>query len=147
MELALSVIAVVISAISIFWTAITHVQMLRRERKQATLEAYNRLENEALEPLDKYEPKQIREIAKNNRSEEYKTVSALIARVEHFCVGVNDGIYDERVLYQLAHGFLDGRIMNRIQPMIESKEKNTSEKYFENIEKVINDMELKSKKF
>ena len=146
MELILSIIAVIISAISIIWSAGTHVQMLKRERKQATLEAYNRLEAEALEPLDKFEPKQIREISKNTRSEEYKTVSALIARVEHFCVGVNEKIYDADVLYQLAHGFLDGRIMSRIQPMIDSKQKNAEEMYFENIEKVICDMKNRSKR-
>lgn len=146
MELILSIIAVIISAISIIWSAGTHVQMLKRERKQATLEAYNRLEAEALEPLDKFEPKQIREISKNSRSEEYKTVSALIARVEHFCVGVNEKIYDADVLYQLAHGFLDGRIMSRIQPMIDSKQKNAEEMYFENIEKVICDMKNRSKR-
>lgn len=89
METILSIIAIVISVISggfalytFFWTA-------ARDRQQATLDAYNQLQEQALDHLNLYRPSNIKEIVKDRRSEEYKRLSAYVARIEHFCVGVN----------------------------------------------------------
>ena len=92
METVLSIIAIIISVISggfalytFFWTA-------TRDRKQATLDAYNRLQNEALDNINLYSPQRIAGIIENPRSEEFKKLGAYIARIEHFCVGVNKEI-------------------------------------------------------
>ena len=135
METILSIIALVISVISggfalytFFWTA-------DRDRKQATLDAYNQLQEQALDHLNYYRPSEIFEIAKKPRSEEYKKVSAYIARIEHFCVGVTQRIYDRNTVYELAHGYFDGAVRERIDPMIEKKNQNGLD-YYENIHSV-----------
>lgn len=120
-----------------FWTA-------SRDRKQATLDAYNALQEQALDHLNHYMPKAMEEIAKQPRSDEYKTVSAYVARIEHFCVGVNRRIYDRKVVYDLAHGHLDGAIKNRIAPLIEKKNKNDHD-YYANIHRVYAWMEKRTK--
>ena len=132
MENLLSVIAIVLSLVSggfslysFFWTA-------RRDRRQSTLDAYNQLQCQALDHLNYYTPSQIKEIAKKPRSDEYKRISAYIARIEHFCVGVNENIYDKKTVYKLADDYLDGAIKSRIEPIIERK--NFGDKdYYENI--------------
>ena len=145
METILSIIAIVISVISggfalytFFWTA-------ARDRQQATLDAYNQLQEQALDHLNYYMPAQIGEIAKDPRSEEYKKISAYIARIEHFCVGVNQKIYDRKTVYELAHGYLDGGIKKRIEPIIERKNR-FSHDYYANIHKVYAWMEAETEK-
>ena len=140
METALSIISLVVSIITggfalytFFWTA-------RRDRKQATLDAYNRLQEQALDHLNHYMPKAIEDIALHPRSDEYKTISAYIARIEHFCVGVNRGIYDREVIYDLAHGYLDEAIKSRITPLIARKNKNGHD-YYVNIHRLYSWME------
>ena len=108
MDTALSVAALVVSLFSAGFTLYTFIWTKVRDRKQATLEAYNRLQEQVLDHL-------------NTRSEEYKQISAYVARIEHFCVGVNQKIYDRNVVYELAQGYLDGTIKSRIEPMIEKK--------------------------
>lgn len=108
------------------------------------MEAYNRLQEQVLDHLNLYMPKQVEEIAKNPRSEDYKQISAYIARIEHFCVGVNQKIYDRRVVYELAQGYLDSAIKNRIQPIIEKKNRSGHD-YYANIHRFYEWMEMMQK--
>ncbi|MBE6957978.1 MAG: hypothetical protein E7447_02340 [Ruminococcaceae bacterium] len=136
MEELLSVIALVISVISGLFATYTFFWTARRDRQQATLEAYNQLQEQALDHLNYYMPAAIKEIAQNPRSEEYKKISSYVARIEHFCVGVNQKIYDKKTVYELAQDYLDGAIKDRIEPIIEKKNRHTNEDYYENIHKV-----------
>ena len=135
METTLSVVAIVLSVISGGFTFYTFIWTTRRDRKQATLDAYNQLQEQALDYLNYYRPTEIIEIAKNPRSEEYKKLSAYIARIEHFCVGVTQNIYDRKTVYELAHGYFDGAGRDRIDPIIEKKNQNGTD-YYENIHSV-----------
>lgn len=134
METALSVVAIAISLISggfalytFFWTA-------KRDRKQATLEAYNRLQTEVFDNLNLYKPAEIRSICEDVASEEYKIISGYVARIEHFCVGLNTRIYDRNIFYALAHGYFDGnQLRKRIEPMLNAKnQSNNSAELFYN---------------
>lgn len=136
METILSVIAIVISVLTGGFAAYTFYWTARRDRQQATLDAYNQLQKQALDHLNYYMPTQIKEIAKNPRSEEYKKISAYVARIEHFCVGVNQDIYDRETVYALARDYLDGSIKYRIEPIIDRKNHNSDEDYYENIHEV-----------
>lgn len=144
METILSITAIVISIISGGFTYYTFRWTAERDRKQATLEAYNRLQEQVLDHLNHYMPKDIEEIAKNVRSEEYKKISAYIARIEHFCVGVNQKIYDHAVVYELAHGYLDGSIKSRITPLI-GKKNRSGHDYYANIHGVYAWMETEQR--
>jgi hypothetical protein len=118
---------------------------LDRQKKQATLDAYNTLQNEVFDKLNRITPSEIKEMAKHTRSEEYKEISGYIARLEHFCVGVNTEIYDRDTVYKLAHGYLDSNtIRSRIDPIIEKKQANAEEDYYENIHEVLDWMDRKS---
>ena len=147
METTLSVMAIVISMLSCVFALYTFFWTVRRDRKQATLDAYNQLQDQAFDKLNLYSPAAIRKIAEEPKSEEYKIISGYIARIEHFCVGVNQNIYDRKTVYALAHGYLDGNMLqSRIEPIIEKKHINATEDYYENIHTIIQWMKQEESK-
>ena len=79
---------------------VTFLDCKKQQRKQATIDAFNKLQAEALDELNTYTTKNIAEISQNPLSPEYKLLSSLLARCEHFSVGVNEKIYDQ------VHDFL-----------------------------------------
>ena len=149
METVLSIIAIVLSAISGVFTAYTFLWTRARDCKQATLEAYNRLQAEVFDNLNAYKPSEIREICSRTQSEEYKIISGYLARIEHFCVGLNYGIYDKKTFYALAHGYFDkDPLRKRIEPVIEKKNqsKNTKEQFYKETLSVISEMDKRTAK-
>ena len=138
-------ISIGFSVIAAVFSLITYRKSIVHDRQQATLEAYNQLQEQALDHLNYYVPTQVAEIAKDPRSDEYKKISAYIARIEHFCVGVNQKIYDQKTVYALAHGYLDGGIKKRIEPIIERKNRFGHD-YYANIHKVYAWMEQETEK-
>ena len=149
METILSIIAIVLSVISGGFSLYSFVWTARRDRKQATLEAYNRLQAEVFDNLNTYRPDEIRNICADNKSADYKKVSGYLARIEHFCVGLNQGIYDKNTFYALSHGYFDGhQIRKRIEPVIESKNssKNSKEQFYDDTRSVLRWMEKKAAK-
>lgn len=138
-------ITIAFSVIAAVFSLITYRKSIVHDRQQATLDAYNQLQEQALDHLNYYVPTQIAEIAKDPRSEEYKKISAYVARIEHFCVGVNQKIYDEKTVYELAHGYLDGGIKKRIGPIIEKKNKFGHD-YYANIHAVYAWMEQETER-
>ena len=71
-------------------------------------------------------------------SKEYNDVAALVARIEHFCVGVNTRIYDKKTVYSLAHGYFDGKkLKSRILPVIDRKNNNMEYDYYSNTHQVL----------
>ena len=120
LEFYISVLAALVSILSAFFSIVVYFSGLRRQKKQATLDAYNVLQREALDVLNKYTKKQISEISESSRSEEYKSLSSLLARCEHFSVGVNTGIYDLKTLKQLAGGYFDS-LYDKLSPLVDRK--------------------------
>lgn len=78
MDNILSIIAIILSVISGGFTFYTFIWTNRRDRKQATLDAFNQLQGQALDELNYYKIEQIAEIAKHPRSEEFKKISSYI---------------------------------------------------------------------
>ena len=118
MEMIFSAIAIIISVISGGFSLYTFIWTAKRDRKQATLDAYNQLQQQVFDELNLYRPSEIAEIAKNPRSPDFKVIGSYVARIEHFCVGVNQKIYDSKIVYELAHGYFDGLVKVRIGPII-----------------------------
>ena len=145
METILSIIAIVLSVISGGFTFYTFIWTASRDRKQATLDAYNQLQEQALDHLNYYRPAEIADIAEDPRSQAYKKVSGYIARIEHFCVGVTQKIYDRKTVYELAHGYFDGAVRDRIEPIIERKNQSGID-YYGNIHSVYGWMEEETQK-
>ena len=145
METILSIIAIVLSVISGGFAFYTFIWTASRDRKQATLDAYNQLQEQALDHLNYYRPAEIADIAEDPRSQAYKEVSGYIARIEHFCVGVTQKIYDRKTVYELAHGYFDGAVRDRIEPIIERKNQSGID-YYGNIHSVYGWMEEETEK-
>ena len=138
--LAVSIITALLSFVSFFWSTYT-------ERKKATLDAFVILQKECFDKLNLIKPSDIRDISNETTSDLYNEISGYVARIEHFCVGVNNKIYDPNTVYQLAHGYLDGnKIISRIEPIIQQKNKNSDTDYYSNIHTVLKWMKRKSKK-
>ena len=149
METVLSIIAVAISVASCGFALFTFLWTAKRDRRQATLEAYNRLQTEVFDNLNAYRPDEIRTICADNKSADYKKISGYLARIEHFCVGINQGIYDKNTFYALSHGYFDGhQLRKRIEPLIETKNcsKNTNELFYNDTLSVLQWMEKKAAK-
>lgn len=110
------------------------------DRVQATLNAFNVLQREAFDHLNKISPSEIKDIVAHPgiRSDEYNTISGYVARIEHFCVSVNSGIYDRKIVYKLAHGYMDKtKLRSRIEPVINRKNRAGATDYYENIHEVL----------
>ena len=146
-SLVIAIVSAVLAIVSAGFSCFTYFRNVVHDRRRDTLDAYNTLQNEAFDKLNLMKPANIREIAENPRSDTYKTVSGYIARIEHFCAGVNLGIYDRKTVYTLAHGYLDGNmILSRINPIIEKKHRNAEKDYYENIHKVLAWMQKENEK-
>ena len=146
-SLVIAIVSAVLAIVSAGFSCFTYFRNVIHDRRRDTLDAYNTLQNEAFDKLNLMKPANIREIAENPRSDSYKTVSGYIARIEHFCAGVNLGIYDRKTVYTLAHGYLDGNmILSRINPIIEKKHRNAEKDYYENIHKVLAWMQKENEK-
>ena len=138
MEIASFILALLAAIFSV----ITYLISVRHDRQKDTIDAYNTLQEQALDHLSIYMPKEIEEISKHLRSEEFKMISHYLARVEHFSVGVRKKVYDQKIVYELASGFLDGAIWNRLKSMIDSK----GEQYYRNYCWLVQQMECVKQK-
>ena len=148
MELIISIISACFAIASTVFTIFTYITAVIHDRKQATLEAYNHLQSEVFDHLNSYLPSEIREICEDPKSNEYKAISGYLARIEHFCVGLNEKIYDLNVFYKIAHNYFDGHLLRkRIEPILETKNNKTgTEIYYANIYSILEWMDRKSKK-
>lgn len=124
----------------------TYQKALVHDRKRDTLDAYLLLQEQAFDPLNHITPGEMKEIAQDPTSQEYKNVSGYMARVEHFCVGVNRDIYDRETVYALAHGYLDKALKYRLAPILDKKKTMTGQEYYENIKEVLRWMAEREKK-
>lgn len=121
------------SLISGIYAVIVHIRELSRERKQATLDAFNELQAQVLDELAKYSPNAIRMIAEDRRKKDtkpkYNHLKTLIARIEHFAIGIEEKIYDFKTADKLAAEHLI-YLYNKVSPIIQAaresaKGKNT----------------------
>jgi len=140
------IVSLVFSAAAVVFSVFTYWSNIIHDRKQATLNAYNQLQEQALDKLYVYMPRELKEIVKNRRTEEYKVISSYVARVEHFAVGVNQKIYDLDTVYELSHGFLDGGIRSRIGIIIERKGEDFQEEFYQNIKMLYKKMDKRTEK-
>lgn len=129
----------------LFITVYTNHRNLIRGKQQATLDAFNTLQEQALDILNDYPTDEIVRIAQDKHSEEYKTVSRLMARIEHFSVGICRNIYDFDTLYALSHGYFEETVYDKILPMLERKDQDgaASDTFYHNYKAVVKRMKEK----
>ena len=86
-------VTLILSIVSLCFSLLTWYWALIHDRRKDTLDAFNVLQQQALDPLQSYTRAQIREIAEDAQSEAYRIVSTYLARIEHFCVGVEQSAH------------------------------------------------------
>ena len=138
METVLSIISIVIAITSAFFAIYTYQKTVIHDRRQATLDAYNVLQEQALDKLNEYNGTQIKNILESGDKALLREISRCLARIEHFSVGVNMKIYDEKTVYELAHGYLDKAIWFKLKPVLDKK--NSREEYYANYSKLVSEM-------
>lgn len=135
-----SVISILLAIGSAVFSLWVHKQTVLHDKNQATLDAINVLQVQVFDELYDYPNSKIAEISQNNRSEEYKRITKLMARIEHFSVGVNSNIYSLEITKRLA-GKHFCAMYNKLLPMIEKKRKiNKTDKHYDEFEKLVADL-------
>lgn len=132
--------ALLLSGLSMVGSAFVYYTGRQRERRTATLNAFNVLQEQVLDHLNLYTRKRVEEIAASPKSEEYKLLSGYLARLEHFAVGINTEIYDVQVVKRLAGRYLCG-LQDKIDPLIQKKRQlNRTAKHYDELEAMLNQM-------
>lgn len=120
MENTLSIIAIVISFVSGVFAVCTFVWTINRDRKQATLDAFNSLQNEVFDKINLLSKTDVKNIAKNPKDSKFTEYSQYLARIEQFCVGVGSKIYDYKITSKIAKNYLRN-VFEKSWPVIEKK--------------------------
>lgn len=114
-------IALIISFVALIFSVITFLFNAIHEKKKDTLDAFSALQSNALDGLYYYTKGQIKEISKSsNRAVEYKELSLYLSRIEHFCVGIRNGVYNKKIVNKLAGKHLVP-LYDKLTPLIEAK--------------------------
>lgn len=142
MDLYISILATVISFVSLGFSIFIYINGLHRESRQATIEAFAVLQESALDKLYSYTPKQIKEIAQHPRSQEYKDLTVLLVRCEHFSVGVNTGVYHFATIERLSNGYIV-QLFKKIKPLIDKKREIGNGEFYKAFEKLAKKLDKK----
>lgn len=146
MEITISIISLLISAFSFVFSLVTYQKNVVHNRKKLTLDAFNILQEQVLDKLNIFSKKDVKNISKNTKTKDYKRITTLMARIEHFSVGVNSNVYDIKVLKRLA-GKHFYAIYDKLLPMIEKKRKiNKTDKHYDEFELLIKNLKCLYKK-
>ena len=136
----LSIISILLAVISAVHSIYVYIQTVKHDKKQATLDAFNILQEQVLDKINLYSNSKIKEIAEDARSKEYRELTILMARIEHFSVGVNTEIYDLKIVKRLA-GKHFCMLFDKLRPMIEKKRKiNKTDKHYDEFEKLVEEL-------
>ena len=161
MELIISIFAIIISIVSIVVSVIIYYKGVEREQKQATLDAFNVLQEQVFDNLNQYKVSEIKNICllwkqaiSKNRSkkeltedeekaiDEYRLLSGYLARIEHFALGVNTDIYDAKIAERAATAYLVSLYRQKLKPLIELKHVGNKDiEYYAEFRKLVEKIE------
>ena len=114
-----------------------------------TMAEYGRLQKEVFDQLNDWTgPDQVAEAADSPGSHGHTEINNALAKIEHFCVGLNRGVYDFETFYQLSHGYFDYKLQWLLEPLIDKKlnAHGAKEDYYNNLHKVWKRMAERSKR-
>ena len=139
MDMVMDIIAVVISGIALALTILQYIIEANRQKKEATLIAYNSLQNEVFSELRKHELSSLKK-----GDEGWNDVTTCLAKIENFSVGINTGIYSLDIVNRLGGDFFITQF-DKLLPVINRKrEDDSASKHYDEFEKVI--IKLKKKR-
>ncbi|MGN0488607.1 MAG: hypothetical protein ACI4HO_05055 [Ruminococcus sp.] len=129
------IIASVVAVLAFAFTILVQYINSQRTRKAETIKAFNLLQNESLDKLAELNKTNAKNIVSGkSESEAFRTAyydyKVLIARVEHFAIGVNNKVYDFNIVDELAGEHLV-YLYNRVKPIIdEANKRNLDNSYY-----------------
>lgn len=162
MELIISTFAIIISFISIIVSITIYHAGIRRQKKQATLDAFNLLQEQVFDKLNLYTINDIEQICetwrnRNKKSDdinpedrkkldmlinEYHVLSSYLARIEHFALGVNTDIYDAKIAERAGTTYLTILYKKKLKPIIDEKHKwARGKEYYAEFRLLVEDIE------
>ena len=103
MESTIALVALIVSILAFLLSIIQYLRDNSHEKKVATLNAYNDIQEKALSVLSKYSTP-MPDIEED--SEEWNKLSECLAALEWFAVGVNTGTYSIRITNRIGGSFL-----------------------------------------
>ena len=76
----------------------------------------------------------------------YLRLEDALARIEHFCVGINKDVYDFETFYQMSHGYFDFKLQRKLKPLLEKKlnKHDGAEDFYNNLHNVWKRMSKRS---
>ena len=137
MEVASFIIAIISAALSV----IIYIHTVIYDRRKATIEAINLLQNEVLDKFVSITKENAKVIVENlddvKCKEAYNDYRALIARLEHFAVGVKKHVYSYNVVKALlGNHFI--HLYSKVALIInEANKSEKSTKHYCNFEKLV----------
>ena len=143
-------IAALAAAFSLLWSVKTQKKIQESEIKRATIDAFNRLQSEVLDKLalmDRVNAEVIVEERENNEDcrQAYYDYKTLIARLEHFAVGIEQGVYDLDVVDKLAGEHLIF-LLFKIEPIIDAANDHVhADKYYQSYIWLVEQLEKRHK--
>ncbi|MBO5746837.1 MAG: DUF4760 domain-containing protein [Clostridia bacterium] len=139
-NLAISICSAVVAIASFVFTFCVHKQTKKRNKKKDTLDAFSLLQEQVLDELYNIKKSNVNVIAEDIHSKEFKHISTMMARIEHFAVGVNTNIYDFNIVKRLAGRHFCG-LFDKLKPIIDIKRNsNTTEKHYDDFELLYNQL-------
>ena len=141
MELYISLAAMIISLISVIVSVAIYLLGIQRDKKQDTLDSFNLLQEQVFDKLNLITYSEITNICKkvdngsidDETNSKYYELLGYLARLEHFSLGVNTGIYDAKTAERAGTAFLVS-LRKKLLPVIELQEKRGNHKSDKRIE-------------
>ena len=101
----MEIVSIVIAVLSAMFSIVTYLNTVRFEKRKVTIAAIHLLQNEVLDKFVSITKENAKTIVENIDDEKcreaYNDYRALIARLEHFAIGVNKHVYDFRLVEDL----------------------------------------------
>ncbi|MCR5611063.1 MAG: hypothetical protein K6F68_04440 [Clostridiales bacterium] len=142
------IFAAFVGMLSVAFGVVTYFRDSRRKTCTETMAEYKKLQDEVLSKLNGWRRDQIEDAVETADSVGYEELNVCLAKIEHFCVGINRGVYDFETFYQLAHGYFDSGdgLMDKLEPLLRDKIGFAEEDYYNNLHKVWARMKERSKR-
>ena len=131
----MEVVALIISILAFILSAVQFFRDSLRQKNEATLIAYNELQDNVFAKLNKYGD----DLSKiEYRSDKWDEITICLAQIENFSVGINTNIYSFKILNRLGGAFFI-RQFEKLKPIIDIKRKKNISvgKHYDEFEKTV----------
>lgn len=132
--------AFILSLIAIIISLIQYFSDTSRQQKEATLNAYNELQDTVFTPIKKY---CLAEVPQKG-SDEWDIFTTFLTKLERFSTGVNTKIYSLSIVNRIGGSYLIS-LFEKLKPIIDKKRENSNSngKHYDEFEKMIKALKKK----